>query len=159
MVILPFTRSVPPHLADLTLLDKLIEEKDEIISYCLRAMSRVIANNMQFSPCAIADQMRAEWRNAAIDPRSWEEFFCTYITVTGNSEDSVFTMEMYDRYKSFCWEKQYAPIPYLNMKNWITANVSSNDCTPKRIHRTNENPRAGYVGLCFINPNERKDNL
>jgi phage/plasmid-associated DNA primase len=149
MVILPFTRSVSPHLADLTLLDKLIEEKDEIISYCLRALSHVIANNMQFSPCAVADQMKAEWRNAAIDPRSFEEFWYTQIAVTGDFENSVFAMEMYDRYKAFCLENQYEPIPYLNMRNWIAANVSTDDCIPKRIHRTNENPKAGYCGIYF----------
>ena len=159
MVVLPFTKSVPPHLADLTLLDKLIEEKDEITSYCLRALSRVIANNMQFSPCAVADQMKAEWRNTAIDPRSWEEFFYSHVTITGQDEDSIFAMELYDRYKTFCWEHQYDPIPYLNMRNWIAANISTDNCSPKRIHRTNENPRAGYVGLCFITSNERKDNL
>ena len=152
MVLLPFTRSVPPHLADLTLLDKLIEEKDKIISYCLRALSGVIANNMQFSPCAVADQMKAEWRNAAIDPRSWEEFWYTHVSVTGESEDSVFAMELYDRYKAFCWEKQCDPIPYLNMKNWIAANVSTDDCIPKRIHRTGENPRAGYIGIRMVEP-------
>ena len=149
MVILPFTRSVPPHLADLTLLDKLIEEKDEIISYCLRALSHVIANNMQFSPCAVADQMKAEWRNAAIDPRSWEEFFYTYVMVTGQADDSVFAMELYDNYKKFCRDRQYEPVPYQNMRNWITANVPASDCVAKRIHKTGQNPLAGYCGIRF----------
>lgn len=159
MVILPFTKSVPPHLADLTLLDKLIEEKDEIISYCLRALSCVVDNNMQFSPCAIADQMKNEWSNAPIDSHSWEEFWYSHVAVTGHSEDAVFAMEMYDRYKAYCWDQQYEPVPYMSMRNWIAANVSINDCTPKRIHLTNENPKAGYVGLRFITTSERKDNL
>ena len=151
MVILPFTRSVPPHLADLTLLDKLIEEKDEIISYCLRALSRVLSNNLQFSPCAVADQMKSEWRNTAIDPRSFEEFWYTHVSVTGNPKDTVYAMELYDHYRQFCWERQYELIPYLNMRNWITANVPTSDCVAKRIHRTSQNPWAGFSGIRLIN--------
>ena len=151
MVILPFTRSIPPHLADLTLLDKLIEEKDEIISYCLRALSRVIDNNMQFSPCAVADQMKAEWQNRTFDHRSFEEFWYTHVSVTGDSEDSVYAMELYNSYKQFCWDRQYEPIPYINMRNWISANVPKDDCISKRIHKTGQNPLAGYVGIQFMN--------
>ena len=62
MIILPFLFSIPRDQADMNLLEKMMDEKDAIVSTCLRAYRRVIKNNCQFSACDAADEMNAEWR-------------------------------------------------------------------------------------------------
>ena len=147
MVILPFTRSIPPHLADLTLLDKLIDEKDEIISYCLRALSRVLANNMQFSPCAVADQMKAEWQNRSLDPGSFASFWQEQVCYAEDPHNVMYSKDLYDAYMRYCQSQDLQPISYKNMKDWIHNNIDPDLVHEKRIHKTNSNPRAGYVGI------------
>ena len=94
--------------------------------------------------------MKAEWRNADIDVRSFESYWGERIEVTGNSNDTIFSTELYNLYHQYCAENNFDTIPYNNMKNWIAANVPLKECMPKRIHKTNENPRAGYVGIRFV---------
>ncbi|MBQ8370891.1 MAG: hypothetical protein IJY35_13025 [Clostridia bacterium] len=50
-VIVPFQRSISAETKNVHLLDDLLEEKETIMSYCIKAMNRVIANNYCFSPC------------------------------------------------------------------------------------------------------------
>jgi hypothetical protein len=95
--------------------------------------------------------MKAAWRDIEIDTQSWEAFFYAKIEVTGDSSDTVYAMELYDRYKEYCWECKYEPIPYSNMKNWIATNILPGECYAKRIHNSSSsNPRAGFVGIRFI---------
>lgn len=76
MIIIPFLYSIPREQADHEMLNKLLAEKDAIISYCLRAFHKVIKNNFIFSKCSAADEMKAQWRNTEQDlTYTLEEFF------------------------------------------------------------------------------------
>ena len=152
MIVLPFRHSVPPHKIDYMLLDKLVEEKDRIISYCLRAMSKVLNNNCRFSECQAADEMKDDWRNTGIDLKSFEMYWYENINVTGNPEDQVFANDLYQQYQNYCRERNLECAPYNYTKRWIAINAQG-ACSHKRIHKTNENPRSGYIGIRFINQN------
>jgi len=152
MIVLPFCYSVPQHKIDYMLLDKLVEEKDRIISYCLRAMSKVLDNNCRFSECQAADEMKADWRSSGVDLKSFESYWYETVDVTGDPDDEVFSMELYQRYQDYCNDRHLEIVPYNYIKRWITTNARG-VCTHKRIHRTNENPRSGYTGIRFINRN------
>lgn len=151
MVILPFQFSA--QNINYSLLDELISEKDEIVSYCLRAMSRVLANNCRFSECQVADEMKVEWRNSVVDMKSFENFWYENIDVTGDLGDEILALDMYKQYELYCEENNYEIAPYNNTVKWISKNVPKSECSHKRIHKTNENPRSGYVGIRFINNN------
>ena len=131
------------------MVDRMLEEKDRIISYCLRAMSHVLANNCRFSPCRVADEMKNDWRNTPIDPHSFELFWSENITLTGNPQDEVFALELYEHYQRYCISENLDIIPYNNIKQWIATNIPSDECVHKRIHRTNENPKSGFTGIKF----------
>lgn len=151
MVILPFQFSA--EKINYSLLDDLINEKDEIVSYCLRAMSRVLANNCRFSECQVADDMKAEWRNSVVDMKSFENFWYENIDVTGDPNDEVFAMELYQQYQYYCRENNLEIVPQNRINHWIAINAQG-ECIHKRIHRTNENPRSGFSGIKLMK--ERK---
>ena len=151
MVILPF--QFPAEKINYSLLDDLINEKDEIVSYCLRAMSRVLANNCRFSECQVADDMKAEWRNSVVDMKSFENFWYENIDVTGDPNDEVFAMELYQQYQYYCRENNLEIVPQNRINHWIAINAQG-ECIHKRIHRTNENPRSGFSGIKLMK--ERK---
>ncbi len=96
--------------------------------------------------------MKADWRNSGVDLKSFESYWYENIDVTGDPDDEVFSMELYQRYQNYCNERQLELVPYNYIKRWIATNARG-VCTHKRIHRTNENPRSGYMGIRFINQN------
>lgn len=147
MVILPFNFSAKK--INYSLLEELKEEKDKIVSYCLRTMSHVLNNNCRFYECRVADEMKAEWRNTPTDIKSFEEYRYKNIDVTGNPKDEIFASDLFEQYKVYCFEKDLAEISYNNARKWIQTNVP--ECTAKRIHKTGQNPLSGYTGIRFIN--------
>lgn len=118
-VIVPFTRSVSPEERNVHLLDDLLEEKDEIISYCAGFMQQVIANNYRFSPCTVADEMMEEWKNGIVDTESFAEFFDNRMIYTGDENDVVLASTIYDAYKLECEESDIKPVSMARMKEWL----------------------------------------
>ena len=147
MIILPFLFSIPRDQADMNLLEKMLDEKDAIVSACLRAYRRVIKNNCQFSACDAADEMKAEWRGSQADSFSFQSFWQGQIEVTGNAENELYAGDLYDAYVRYCQQNNQTPISHTNMKAWIRQNIDPRLCYEKRLHKTNTNPRAGYVGI------------
>ena len=74
----------------MNLLEKMMDEKDAIVSTCLRAYRRVIKNNCQFSICEVADEMKAEWRGNHADNFSFQSFWQEQVEVTGNAENELY---------------------------------------------------------------------
>lgn len=147
MIILPFLFSIPRDQADMNLLEKMLDEKDAIVSDCLRTYRRVIKNNCQFSACDAADEMKAEWRGNQADSFSFQSFWQRQIEVTGNAENELYAGDLYDAYVRYCQQNNQTPISHANMKAWIRQNIDPRLCYEKRLHKTNSNPRAGYVGI------------
>lgn len=155
MVVLPFPFTIPAHQVDPTIVEKMIDEKDRIISYCLRAMSHVLTNNCTFSPCQVADEMKRNWRHLSADSKSFELYWYENITVTGKSDDQIFTHELYNDYLQFCAERNLEAIPLNSIKPWVASNIPQNECSHKRLHKTNDNPKSGFIGVKFKNINEK----
>ena len=147
MVIIPFMRSVPPSEVDADLLDDLLEEKDDIVSLCLKNLNTVIKNGYRFSHCEKSEEMKRRWRNAELSTASFYYFWNECVEVTGNSQGTIYSSELYDFYRAYCTKNALEPIAYLNVLDWIIHNVDPDMCCKKRIHKTNANPMSGFAGI------------
>ncbi len=147
MIVIPFMRSVPPSEIDVNLLDDLLEEKDDIVSLCLRHLNTVIKNGYRFSYCEKSEEVKRSWRKAELSTASFYYFWNDYIEITGNSQDTVYSSELYDMYLAYCNETGLESITYLGMLDWINHHTDSRMCYKKRIHKTNANPLSGFVGV------------
>ena len=150
MVIIPFMRTIPKERANTKILDKLLEEKDEIISYCLTALHEVIRNNYIFSYCGTAEQIKQSWKISECEGyESAVAFVNGYIEITGDSKDSLYSQTIYDCYRQFCIGNQYTSLPYTKFIGWLTEN--NEGCVKKRIHKTGSNPLSGLTGIRWKN--------
>ena len=147
MVIIPFMRSVPSSEMDRNLLDKLIEERDDIVSLCLQNLGEVIRNNYSFSSCSRGEEMKKAWRRAEFSTASMVYFWNNCVEETGNQEDAVYASELHGAYLKYCAENEMDAVSYLQMLEWIRRNTDSDRCAKKRVHKTHANPMAGFVGI------------
>ena len=145
--IIPFMRSVPPDEKDPTLLDKLWSERDAIVSFCLKSYQTVLNNGYVFSPCQASEDMKASWRLDDISTVSFANFWQDYVEVTGDPSDQIYSQVLYEKYSFYCQDRRIDPVYYTKMKEWIEAHTDPDMCVAKRLHRTAQNPRAGYCGI------------
>lgn len=147
MLVIPFLKSVRPEDKDPTLLDKLWEERDAIVSYCLKSYQTVLNNGFTFSHCQASLDMKESWRRDDASFVSFSKFWQDFVQVTGDFNDQIYSQTLYEKYSFFCQDHQIEPIYYTNMKEWIEHHTDSEMCIPKRLHHTGQNPRAGYCGI------------
>lgn len=147
MIVIPFTRSVPQEERDPDLLKKLWEERDAIVSMCLRYYKTVLENGYRFSPCKASDDLKASWRNDDPSMHTFAMFWDDFVEVTGNESDIVLSQDLYDRYVLYCQDRSIEPIYFTKIKSWIAENTDPQRCTFKRIRQNSANPRAVYCGL------------
>lgn len=155
MVIIPFQYSVQKCDMDYRLMERLLKEKDGIISFCLTALHQVLKQNCVFTECRVADEMKQEWRKQESQlTYTIQEFIHECIEVTGNWHDSVYAQDFYNAYKDYCQNHGWNCINYNQAMRWCIDNIP--ECKKQRIHRTGMNPMAGFTGM-FLNINTGKE--
>lgn len=147
MVILPFMRSTPPSEIDRNLLDKLLDEKDDIVSLCLQHLHNVIRNNYAFSFCPRSEAMKQSWRRAEFSTASMVSFWSNCIDETADLRDTLYASELHAAYIKYCTDNDLDAVSYMQMLDWISKNTDPERCMKKRIHRTGSNPLSGYAGI------------
>jgi putative DNA primase/helicase len=147
MVVIPFMHSVAPSEIEVDLLDRLIAEKDDIVSLCLQHLHNVIKNKCTFSPCPKGEAMKKSWRRSEFSTASVCYFWNNCIEVTGNPKDTVYSSLLHGEYVRYCAENDLDAVPYLDFLSWIEKNTDPEMCVKKRIHRTNANPLSGFAGI------------
>lgn len=147
MIIIPFNIKIDESKRDPKLLEKLLEEKDSIVTYCLKQYRKVFLNNNRFSECDEADIMKQKWQKGEESYHSWNRFWNECITITGKNSDFVFSTELYEVYCNYCADKRWEPINNKAAIRWVESNVPKELCHYKRIHKTGTNPRHGFVGI------------
>lgn len=147
LVVLPFLKSVNPEDKDPALLDKLWEERDDIVSYCLEGYQEVLNNDFTFSHCQASLDIKESWRHDDISFVSFANFGQDYVEVTGDFNDQIFSQVLYEKYSCFCQDHHLDPIYYTRMREWIDAHTDSEMCVSKRLHYYGQNPRVGYCGI------------
>ena len=147
MHVIPFTRTAPPNERDPRLLEKLWEERDEIVSLCLRNYKTVMENGYHFSPCRAAEDLKASWQHDDPSLHTFAMFWSDFVEVTGDESDIVLSQDLYDKYFLYCHDRGIDPVYYTKIKSWIEENADPQYCTVKRIRQNSPNPRAVYCGI------------
>lgn len=155
MIVIPFLYPIDRSAADPDFLEKLLNEKDDIISTCLKALGKVINNHYTFSPCPAADRLKQNWRYREYDyTRSIPIFVDHCLDVTKDPADKLYLQELYQCYCEFCNTYDLPVTNYNSFSAWLTTNIEG--CSKKRIHETDKNPMAGLVGLRLKNISENE---
>ncbi len=158
MIVIPFLYPIDRSAADPDFLEKLLNEKDDIISTCLKALGKVINNHYTFSPCPAADRLKQNWRYREYDyTRSIPIFVDHCLDVTKDPADKLYLQELYQCYCEFCNTYDLPVTNYNSFSAWLTTNIEG--CSKKRIHETDKNPMAGLVGLRLKNIPENEQPL
>ena len=147
LVVIPFLKSVNPKDKDPTLLDKLWEERDAIVSYCLKSYQAVLNNDFTFSYCRASLDIKESWRHEDVSLVSFANFWRDCVEVTGDMNDQIYSQTLYEKYTCFCQDHLVEPIYYTRMREWIESHTDGEMCISKRLHYTGKNPRAGYCGI------------
>lgn len=147
LIVIPFLKSVRPEDKDPSLLDKLWEERDAIVSYCLKSYRKVLNNDFTFSYCQASLDIKESWRHDDASFVSFANFWQDCVEVTGDFNDKIYSQTLYDQYLCFCQDHLIEPIYYTRMREWIEAHTDGEMCVSKRLHYTGKNPRAGYCGI------------
>lgn len=146
MIVIPFLYTIEKEDADTELSRKLLQEKDDIISICLRALGNVVHNHYIFSPCEAADKIKERWRYQECDSiESIPLFVEEYLEVTGEPTDMVYSRQLYEIYCNFCEESDFSPLRYHTFISWFCSNI--NGCSTRRRHETGKNPMAALAGI------------
>jgi hypothetical protein len=91
--------------------------------------------------------MKASWRRDDVSTVSFASFWQDYVEVTGDPDDQIYSQVLYEKYSYYCQDRGIDPVFYTKMKEWIEAHTDPDMCVTKRLHRTGQNPRAGYSGI------------
>ena len=148
MIIIPFEHSVPKPELDHELLEKLLQEKNSIVTRCLCAVHKVVTRNFSFSHCAVADNMKKRWRYQLEDiSGTIEQYVSKKLTVTGNVSDKVYLQDIYLNYRKYCTQQGLMAVTYEYFSNWLK--MTFQNCEFRRIRcASKDNPRIGVIGMC-----------
>lgn len=151
MIVVPFEKSIKKECVDVDLIDKLVLEKNEIISICLQALSGLISRNYEFFECELADQMKRRWRDSDNNKalQTVQQFMEECVVITENPSDEIYSQDIYSAYRKYCDNRQLDSISQVKLTEWMKENLPQ--CSRKRMHRTGENPRFGFVGMYLKN--------
>ncbi len=145
--VIPFLYSVSPEDKDPHLVQKMLDERDDIVSYCIQKMPDIIERGYKLSPCQAAEDIKNEWRYGIPDDDSLESFCDTFVEFTGNEEDVVLATDIYKPYWSYCANVSIKPLRESQIKKWFKNHGV--DCVRKRISGS-ENAQSVITGVRFL---------
>lgn len=129
--VIPFTQTIPPEDKEPHLVQKLLDERDDIVSYCIQRMPDIIERGYKLSPCQAAEDIKNEWRYGIPDAESLESFCDTFIEITGNQEDVVLATDIYSPYREYCKGIGVKPLREEKIKQWFDSH--GGECKHKRL--------------------------
>lgn len=141
VVFVPFMNSIPREKQDKRLLEKLLEEKNGIVSKAARAAKDLMINNYIFNMPAESYRILEEWK------------YCTSDSITNfldkkcifNEEYQIFSEDLYSAYKSYCAAKEITPETQTALSRKV--NKLSGVTSYKKRRDNNENPVACFCGI------------
>ncbi|MDE6568225.1 MAG: hypothetical protein K2K70_10900, partial [Lachnospiraceae bacterium] len=143
MIIIPFMYSIPRDRQDKDLLSKLLKERDAIASKAVKAVSKVIERNFQFTIPEASRQMWLEWSKNT--DSAFQFIMDELIEVTNNEKDRISTEDLYEDYTSTCKEKKVTAISKTHFLNGLES-VYGLQKRKVRIHEK-KNPVACILGV------------
>lgn len=161
MIVIPFIHGVDEEDKDCKLLDKLLQEKNAILSKAALAYSEVVRDNMVFQKTALSEAMLEEWKNTSeMETEKFpclKSFWCTQCRKVDDPNMFVSTEEVFKKYQIFC-EGYGTHIPDC-MKIYFSRRFSERFGLKKCKVRTapNMSPVNGFKGLSLIKSDDETE--
>ena len=139
VVLIPFIKSIPREKQDMNLVDKLLKEKNEIMTLAARSVKRLIDNKFIFPETSIAKFMKNKWMgNVENSVMEFVEHRCELQT-----DSYEFTIDLYDQYRKFCNDFSREPI----VKTEFAKEIVREYKLKQGKRRKHGNPRNGFFGI------------
>lgn len=129
--VIPYVHSISPEDRIDNLEDLLFEERDAIVTKCLKEARRLIKNGYRFPECPAADAMKDSWIG-------WQSYAKVFLQTHCVVEKGSFTPStpLYNAYLQYCEEKN---LPRGLMTGFITY--------AKKLFPSDENPHPMIQGV------------
>lgn len=110
--IIPYIHSISQANRIDNLEELLFEERDAIVTKCLKEARRLVRNGYQFPECAVADAMKDSWIG-------WQAYAKVFLQTHCAAEVGCFTPStpLYNAYLQYCQENT---LPYGTMTGFVT---------------------------------------
>lgn len=143
LVYFPFNHSIPKEAQDVKLLDKILEEKDVIVSRALRYGKSFIKNNYTFPSTPEIEETLAIWKGER--NYSVENFLRDCCDIK-ESYAGEWTSVLYAAYEEYCEKCEKDCVSSEVFKQILK---SQQGVKPKKFRKNGswENPRAGFTGI------------
>lgn len=131
ITIIPYVHSIQPEHQIFNLEEKLWEERDAIVTKCMKAARKLIKNDYAFPECEAADRIKDSWIGWPAYAKSFLEQYCIV-------EESAYTHStpLYEAYVRYCQEHT---LPYGSQKSFI--------CYAKKLFPSDGNPHRMIDGV------------
>lgn len=145
LVYLPFDFSIDKENQKVNLLDKLLREKDAVVSKALRYAKKLMESHYQFPTTDEIERRICEWRGINVD--TIEAFIkkCCDIDVLYKGE---IIEDLYSRYIRFCDDEKEKPKARNDFKKYLEAQVGLKHFKMRRGKA--DNPQSAFQGIKII---------
>ena len=141
MMVVPFMHSIDRADQDLNLTEKLLSEKDSIVSYAVQNYAHdLMESNYSFCEPELAREMKTSWINS--HRSSLDLFVEEYCNITNQSFDFIGNDDLYAVYSN--WMDENYPNEYRREKRGLTRDIRA-----KYIH-CEQTPEKGKVDGKFV---------
>lgn len=140
--LIPMNYSVPEEKKDFKLLQKLIEERDGIVTRAVHAFKTLVKNQYRFPFSQVAEKMKTRW--SGLDPYRIQEFLeekCDLSNPDARTRSEV----LYNCYKRFCDENGLSPTSEKQFSMVLKGTHGLKNNRWKEVH--NRNSQYGFYGI------------
>lgn len=140
--VLPFSHSIPKEEQSLTLLNDLLEERSEIFTLAMQALSELVSRKYRFTRSAEAEEILANYRNSANSFLLFENECLVY-----REGASVGCADAFRHYSHFCFEANLEPLPKGMFRSYLLSRRGVGEGSPRdaRGHQVRS-----YTGVTII---------
>ena len=107
MWLIPFMNSVPESRRDPKLLNRLLSEKDAIVTKALQAVMELYDNGFQLPKLKSAERIKWAWAKTV--PETINSFLCDCCEETEDMWDFESTANLLKAYREYCKKNAYIP--------------------------------------------------
>lgn len=142
LVFLPFDYSINKEKQKAKLLEKLLYEKDAVVSKALKYAKKLMESHYQFPTTKNIERRIREWRGISIDTI---DAFIQKCCVIDDSHKGEIVEDLYSKYLQFCSDEHECPKARSDFKQYLEQQLGL--CHFKMRREKTDNPQSAFRGI------------
>lgn len=139
-----FNNTIPEGRRDKSLLDKLIEEKDYIVTWAIEGLRELIDNNLIFTESNDAHTFKSRYISELNNVTGFVRDRC--LIEIDNEECKVHRKELFSAYAKYCRENDYKKLS----KREFFAEIAKLNVRPGKMRINGSTPLEGFGNVNFF---------